>query len=106
MISVYFKTDSIVARLAAKILHTDNCAIVFRRTIHLYNITKPEIIQNRQLLCHELTHVMQWKKYGIIRFPILYLWYSFKYGYYQNPFEVEARAKENDFSVLNKVVLL
>ncbi len=106
MISVYFKQDSIIARLAANVLSTDNCAIVFRRTIHLYNISKSEIIQNKQLLCHELTHVMQWKKYGIVIFPILYLWYSLKYGYYQNPFEAEARAGEEDFSILDKIILI
>ena len=43
---------------------------------------------------HEDKHKEQWKKNGIIKFSILYLWYSLWNGYYLNPFEVEARKAE------------
>lgn len=102
---VYIKSNSLIARLAAKVLKTSNCAIVFRRTIYLYNISKVEILNNKNLLCHELTHILQWKRKGILRFSILYLWYSMKYGYYQNPFEVEARNRENDFSMMDGFII-
>ncbi|MBK6818535.1 MAG: DUF4157 domain-containing protein [Bacteroidetes bacterium] len=99
MIPVYFKTNSWLAKLAAAILHKDNCAMVIRHTIHLHRITKAAILQDERLLCHELTHVMQWRQQGVVKFLLLYSWYSLRYGYYQNPFEKEARAKENDSSI-------
>lgn len=45
-------------------------------------------------LRHEEAHVEQWRRHGVARFPFLYLWYHFRYGYEQNPFEVEARSAE------------
>lgn len=65
MIPVYFKTNSWLAKLAAAILHKDNCAMVIRHTIHLHRITKVAILQDERLLCHELTHVMQWRQQGL-----------------------------------------
>jgi hypothetical protein len=43
------------------------------------------------VLRHEEVHVRQWKRHGLLRFATLYLWYHFRYGYWRNPFEVEAR---------------
>lgn len=40
---------------------------------------------------HELVHILQVIRVGWIKFHLLYLWYSIKYGYKNNPFEVEAR---------------
>lgn len=48
-------------------------------------------INNERLLSHELVHIEQIKKHGPIMFTITYLWYNIKYGYLQNPYEVEAR---------------
>ncbi len=101
-IIVHIIDHSVRARIASFVLHSNNCAIVFRRTIYLYNISKTDLLSNKGLLCHELTHVLQWRRYGVVRFPILYLWYSIVHGYYQNPFEVEARSKETDFSILDQ----
>jgi hypothetical protein len=39
---------------------------------------------------HEDEHKKQWKHNGWIKFTFLYLWYSLRYGYYNNPLEVEA----------------
>jgi len=44
-------------------------------------------------LRHERCHVAQWERLGW-RFLPLYLWYTLRYGYRQNPLEVEARAAE------------
>jgi hypothetical protein len=38
--------------------------------------------------------VLQWKRHGLFRFALLYLWFHFRYGYRENPFEVEARSCE------------
>lgn len=43
------------------------------------------------LINHELVHISQIEKYGPVVWTIKYLYYNFKYGYYNNPFEVEAR---------------
>jgi hypothetical protein len=46
------------------------------------------------VLRHEAVHVQQWKRHGLLRFALLYLWFHFRYGYRDNPFEVEARSFE------------
>jgi hypothetical protein len=46
-----------------------------------------------QLLAHELVHVFQWRRYHVA-FPFMYFYYSARYGYYKNPFEVEAYQKQ------------
>ena len=43
------------------------------------------------LIKHELVHVKQVQRLGWFKFYFLYLWYSIRYGYENNPFEVEAR---------------
>lgn len=39
---------------------------------------------------HEWVHVAQIQRLGWIKFYLLYIWYHFKYGYRDNPFENEA----------------
>lgn len=43
---------------------------------------------------HEMVHIEQVNKLGWIGFYATYLWYSIRYGYTNNPFEVEARKAE------------
>lgn len=45
-------------------------------------------------LRHEQVHVEQWRRHGLIVFAARYLWYHVRYGYEENPFEIEARAAE------------
>lgn len=40
---------------------------------------------------HEDEHKKQWKRDGLIWFTIRYLWWSLRYGYENNPYEVAAR---------------
>jgi len=40
---------------------------------------------------HEDKHKEQWKREGYLKFIIKYLWYNIRYGYQNNPFEMEAR---------------
>lgn len=46
---------------------------------------------NKKLINHEKIHLMQWKKYWIVGFFPLYIYYHIKYGYINNPLEIEAR---------------
>lgn len=106
MTQIRIKEKAWIAQIAARLIHSTNCAIVFRNTIYLHQITKQTILKDKRLLCHELTHVQQWHRYGLIRFPILYLWYSLQFGYEKNPFEKEARSNENNEEMLKKYRVL
>lgn len=88
------KERSFIARIAAFILRTNNVAIVFGQTIYLWNATKEDLLKNKKWLRHELVHVKQFLRYGFLPFIFMYLWESIKKGYYQNKFEIEARAFE------------
>ena len=88
------KENSFWARLAAKKLGSDKVAMVIGRTIHLHNTAATEFWNNERWVKHEMAHIEQYKRYGLIRFLVLYLWYSARYGYYNNPLEIEARSKE------------
>lgn len=69
-------------------------ALVLGKTIHLHNISPVEFVQSPSLVGHELKHVEQYKRMGFFTFLVVYLYYSLKYGYYNNPLEIEARAAE------------
>lgn len=99
---VLIKDESLLAKLAAAKLKTASVAIVFNNIIHLHNITCQEFLSNKKWVCHELTHVLQYRKYGAVKFIILYLWESIKHGYYNNKFEKEARDNETKFELLDQ----
>jgi len=95
MIEHSVKENSRIAKLAAFKMHTNRVAIVIGKTIHLYNTTKEDFLKNDRWLKHELCHVKQFKENGYFLFIFKYLWESIKHGYYNNKYEVEARAAEN-----------
>ncbi len=94
--------DSLLARLAARYMKSDNLALVLGRRIHLHNISPDDFFRSPRLLRHELKHVEQYSRLGMLRFLLLYGWYSLKFGYYNNPFEKEARAAENNGEPLSR----
>ena len=75
----------------------------FLRTFGYGGITLPpfgifilaERINEERLQKHELTHWEQYKKMGLLKFYATYIWYNLKYGYINNPMEIEARSAEN-----------
>jgi hypothetical protein len=88
------KENSLLARIAAFKLGTRQVAMVLGKTIHLHNTTKDEFLQNQRWVKHELCHVRQFKQHGYVLFIIKYLWESIRSGYYNNKYEIEARAAE------------
>jgi len=50
---------------------------------------------NKRLILHELKHLEQMHKEGKLKMMLKYSWYLIKYGYWNNPYEVEARAAAN-----------
>lgn len=90
------KENSWLAKIAAKKLHTSAVAMVIGKTIYLHNTTAGEFLKDTRWLKHELCHIRQYKQHGTTGFIVKYLWESLKKGYYNNRFEVEARAAENE----------
>lgn len=91
---VKLKEQSWVARLAARKMKASALAIVFGRTVHLWNISRREFLQRPDLMAHEAEHVRQYKRHGFLPFLFLYLVDWIRKGYYNNRFEIEARAVE------------
>lgn len=106
MTKVKIKENSLLAKIAARKLHTSNVAMVIGKTIHLYNATKEEFLNNPRWVRHEVAHVKQYKELGAIRFIVLYLLETFNKGYENNFFEVEARRKERDVAILSGIQFL
>lgn len=50
--------------------------------------------KNERLLRHEKVHIDQQIRGWIIGFYIKYFYYNWKYGYDNNPYEIEARKAE------------
>lgn len=62
---------------------------------------KKGLPNNENLVLHEMTHWQQFQRNGLLLFLVKYLLYNAKYGYDQNPFEIEARFMESDFCQSN-----
>ena len=62
-------------------------AVTLGRTI----VVHPEVRLTRGLLAHELAHVRQWQQDAL--FPVRYALATLRHGYWNNPYEVEARAE-------------
>jgi|SRR5690606_30599840 len=92
--------NSTLARIAAWKMGTQKVALTLGRTIYLHKTSKAQLLSDSDWLCHELAHVKQFLRYGLIPFLFLYLWESVRRGYYYNRFEVEARAAEKDRTLL------
>ncbi|MBS1783056.1 MAG: DUF4157 domain-containing protein [Bacteroidetes bacterium] len=102
MVFVRIKENSWLARLAAKKLRFPSVALVVGRTIHLHNCSHAQFLQDKQWVLHELKHVEQYEQNGWVRFLWLYGLETWKEGYTNNRFEVEARASAHDESLLAK----
>lgn len=92
--SFRIKENSWLAKAAAYKLKSNNAAIVFGNTIHLYGVTKNDFLQNEKWLKHELCHVQQFRQHGCFPFIAKYIVESIRKGYYNNKYEVEARLAE------------
>ena len=92
--SFSLKENSWLAGIAAKKLRAASVAMVLGNTIHLYNTSQEEFLKNENWVKHEQYHIKQFRQHGYIGFIVKYLWESIRKGYYDNKFEVEARAAE------------
>lgn len=99
------KENSFIARLAAKKLRTRNVAMVVGKTIHLYGATKPEFLADERWVRHELKHVEQYQRYGLLGFLLRYMWQTIQKGYYNCGLECEARSAEADEKIIHRFTL-
>jgi hypothetical protein len=103
--TAYIKENSWIAKLAARKLKAKTVAIVIGHTIHLHNATRNDLLRNPRWLRHEIRHLLQFQQHGFVPFLLLYLLESIRKGYRNNKYEVEARASENDASIVKSVML-
>jgi len=74
----------------------------FLRTFGYGGITLPpfgifilvERLGEDRLVRHEQAHWAQAQRMGVMRWYLTYIWYTIRYGYRNNPMEIEARAAE------------
>jgi predicted SprT family Zn-dependent metalloprotease len=104
--NVRIKENSRWAKWAARKLNAKSVAITFGNTIHLFNASREDFLKNLPWVRHEVAHVLQYQRYGYIRFLAIYLWESMRRGYYNNRLEQEARNAESDFNLLDNITLL
>lgn len=97
------KENSLFARLAAWKLKSSGAAIVFGNVIHLYGVDRQAFLMHTGWVRHEVCHVKQYRKYGYLRFLWLYVGDWIRVGYWNIPFEKEARMAETNVHELDGV---
>lgn len=96
------REKAFIASVAAFVLKGDKVAIVIGSTIYLNGTKEMELLKSTTWLRHELMHVQQYRQYGTFLFGIKYLWESFRKGYRNNRYEIEARKMETVFDFEKK----
>lgn len=104
--SVRIRENSWLARKAAHRLGYTDVAMVLGRTIHLHNTTRERFFARPSWVLHELKHVEQYQKLGLLKFLWQYLWEYRKVGYFNNRFEIEARAAETETTLLERYEII
>lgn len=101
IVHIILYEGSWIASLAAKKLKAkQGLAIVLFRTIYLHGMKAEDLLTHTRMFRHEVKHILQYQEHGWFLFLMKYLWYSMRYGYYNNPLEREARAAEDDPSII------
>lgn len=88
------REKAFIARVAAFVLQGEQVAIVVGATIYLHGTKEAELLNSTAWLRHELKHVQQYQQKGTFSFLLKYFWESLRKGYWNNRYEIEARAAE------------
>lgn len=94
VIICHIHEQSLWAWLAARKLRSPHIAVTLGCNIHLWNTDKHTFLTDSSWVKHELCHVLQFRRYGFVRFLCLYLMENIRKGYRNNKFEKEARMAE------------
>ena len=54
----------------------------------------PDHMDDEKLIRHEMKHIEQIQAEGRLKFAVKYVYYTIRHGYWNNPYEVEARKAE------------
>lgn len=100
---VRIKEQSLFAKAAARVLRCKTVAVVWGSTIHLWNVNRLDFLNQTPWVVHEIAHVRQFRRHGLLRFSILYLVESARRGYINNQYEVEAREAEREIPDLEDI---
>ena len=74
-----------------KVMKSDKVGMINPFTLSIYAYPAPYELSEKTY-AHETRHIEQAKERGRLAFIVKYLWYSMRYGYTNNPYEVDARA--------------
>lgn len=83
--------NSVLARMARLKLGARSVAMVLGNSIHLSGATREEFLNDPYWVAHEMEHIRQFREHGRLGFLRRYLWGWVRHGYYNIPFEVQAR---------------
>ena len=97
---IRIRQNSWLAHWAARNLGYDYVAMVFGHTIHLHNTSLEKFFARPSWVIHELKHVEQYERFGLLGFLYRYFKEHLRKGYWNNALEVEARASERDYNLL------
>jgi hypothetical protein len=100
---VYIKENAFIAKLAATILKTERMAVTINNKIYLYNCSKEDFLRNKKWVCHEIVHILQYKRMGPLNFITAYLLQCIIKGYTKNKFEKEAREKKHYVALMERI---
>jgi hypothetical protein len=78
-------------KMIAKMNKSKKWAITLGQTAY-YSVPKEEVMKDEEWIRHEEHHKKQFKKDGVPKFLWKYILWSIRYGYWNNPYEEEARA--------------
>lgn len=71
------------------------------RTVYLL----PGYESDEGLIRHEAMHLEQMERDGRVLFMVRYVWWLIRYGYQNNPYEVEARAAQTGFHKTSEALM-
>lgn len=85
--------DKYNQKWVSKLFNKKQWAITIGQTTY-YSESEEYVNNDPKWQRHEDKHKEQWRRNGYFKFALKYLWYQIKFGYQNNPYEVEARSTE------------
>lgn len=89
IIRVTIKESTYLSKWFLKLFGYDGHASLWR-TVYIL----PEHFSDNALINHELEHIRQIEREGKFKFSVKYLYFLVRYGYWNNPYEIQAREAE------------
>ena len=88
------KYENWLAKLFGKINGAKRYAVTTSKNTARYSVSKADVLLNPEWIKHQNMHKAQYLRYGWFGFMWRYIYYNIRYGYFDNPLEIEARKAE------------